>query len=256
MAELKTEDRLKLAWKQWYENPENKQLSTKLMNEFTPIINSFITTYLGASYVNDPLIQGRAKTVLFESLGKYDPTKGSLTTFAWTNLQRLQRYMSKHQNVLHMSEQSIMLSKALNEATERLRESLGREPSDQELADNLGISIKRIETIRKRQQVGYEGSFEEATGEDSASLPAAKKAKDLQYLYNVYYDALEDNKDKYILESTFGLHGKPKKTISEIAKDLNISRNNVNQRLNKIREDFKVLTQTATSGSSIDLELE
>jgi DNA-binding Lrp family transcriptional regulator len=52
------------------------------------------------------------------------------------------------------------------------------------------------------------------------------------------------------------LHGKPKKTISEIAKDLNISRNNVNQRLNKIREDFKVLTQTTTSGSSIDLELE
>lgn len=243
--------RLLKIWEEWYHDHTNKSLTDKLFSELRPYISSFISTYLGPSYARDPLMFGRAKLILYDALSKYDPSRGPIISYVWLSLQRLQRVLTKQQNILHISEQAVMAMRSLREAEEALRDSLGREPTDAELADHLGISVRRLETLRKKTQLGFESSFETAGEEGSASLPGVKREDSLDdALMELYYDSLTNDRDKYIFEYTYGFRGKRVKNIDTLAKDLNLSRTAVNAQLKKIRDDLELLSKTLKPSSS------
>ncbi|MGB9592148.1 MAG: sigma-70 domain-containing protein, partial [Candidatus Kryptoniota bacterium] len=143
----------------WKENP-SRENGTKLMRVARPIIEQVVTSYLGIQNVTDPLLIGRAQIILLKAFENYDPTKGPITAFIWTNLQRLQRVYGRQQSVISVPEQIILDSRRLENAEKELEEKLGRKPSTDELADYTKLSVKRIEKIRRQASVGYESSFE------------------------------------------------------------------------------------------------
>lgn len=237
------------AWNAWRQNPtpENGDRLAKLA---TPLLEQIVGAYLGGQYITDPLLMGRAKTIMFRALQNYDPTKGPITSFIWTNMMRIQRVYGKQHSTLSVSEQLIMDAKRLETAEKELEEKLGRTPSTEELADYTGLSMKRIERIRRQSAVGYESTFEAGAGDSGGWLPSVQTQQpaDLTKEYlQIIYEALGNERDKAIMEMSYGLNGyKPMKAI-DIAKKLKVSPATVSKTLttldNKISEFMSMMRE-------------
>lgn len=235
------EQQLFAAWKEWYNNPEDKTLAANMMRLFEPLINTAISSYLGSSYVSDPLMRGRAKSVLFNALKNYDSSKGPISSYAWIHLQRVQRILSKQQSAFKMSEYRIMQLQELDRVTRELKDELGREPSDQELADRMGLSIKKIEKIRSITPASFESSGT-ADNQNLTFVGATSNRNETEAL-SYLYDSIEDNVDKYILESTFGLHNKPIRSNREIAQALNLPQSAVYRKIQDLKSKLFEIMQ-------------
>lgn len=244
MAAYKEEELFK-AWQAWYKNPKDKALTGELFQKFDPLVRVVINSYLGNKYVNDPLMRGRAKQILYKTLPNYSPDKGPIASYVWTNLQRLQRYLTKQQNVIKLSEADAMAARHLESVEKELMDELGREPTDEELADKLGISVRRIGQLRRRALSGFEGSFEQED-EDSGigTLPSVQVSLPTKKLAQTLYDATEDTIDKYILERAYGLNGRRVQSLAEIAQSLGRSKSAVSQRLAAINEQLMLLKRS------------
>jgi len=240
------EKALQATWRAWASQPGNKKLSSEVIAKFDPLIKVVINSYLGKQYVNDPLMIGRARQLLYQSLQTYSPEKGPITSYVWMNLQRLQRYLNKQQNVIRLSERDALIARAVENAEKEFIEEMGREPTDEELADKLNISRARLLKLRRRQKMGFEGSFE-AVGDDETGgmLPGVDTAgRPINRKYaELLYDSLEDTKDKYIMERAFGLGNREPVPLDKIAKDLNISKGAVSQRLAKLNQQLLELSE-------------
>lgn len=232
------EQELLALWRAWAQDPTDKKKSSEMLAAFEPLTRIVANRYLGSQYAKDPLILGRAKIILISALKNYDETKGPIISFVWTYLQRLQRIAGRQKNVVRLSEASALAARDLDSVELDLTEKLGRPPTDEELADALRISRKKVAQLRRRATLGFESSYESAVDDGGGSLPAvvSSQAIDTNQYVELLYDSTESNRDKYILETAYGLFGKPQKTITEIAKDLNISPSLVSQRLSELNK--------------------
>ena len=116
-----------------------------------------------------------------------------------------------------------------------LRDKLGRDPSDMELADHTSLSHKRIEYIRRAQPglaegtLAPEGEAEESTGIGPAVVGPTNDA----WLRFVYLDL--NPIDQVIMEHSVGLGGKPILPKQSIAAKLGLSPGAISQRAAKIQ---------------------
>lgn len=244
-SKQETEDKLLQAWKAWYDNPQDAEKASALYQASKPVMTRAISSYLGANAARDPLLVGRAKQVLYTSLSKYDPSKGPITSYIWTNMQRVQRISNLQQNVVRLSEKDALAAVELEKTFQRLTDELGREPTDEELADDMGISIKRIEKLRRRK-FGFESSFEAIQEEGTGNLPGSVTlgvASQDATIAKTLYDSTEDKIDKFILERLYGLHGRKPETPTEIAKKLKMTKSAVSQRINKLTNSMLEIKQ-------------
>lgn len=102
---------------------------------------------------------------LVKAFDTYDPSKGAaLNTWAESKLQKAKRYNARNQNMAYIPEEQISRIAPINKAMNLLQEELGREPTNQEIADhitensNKPITAKRVETVRKSQRKDIPGS--------------------------------------------------------------------------------------------------
>lgn len=219
----------------WQSNPGPETL-TPLLKRLDPVIDTAVHTYGMGS--GGPLVRGRAKRILIESLPRYDPKASKLATFAYSQLQGLRRAVTQQNSPLHIPERVLLDQNQLYEAEGRLADELGREPSDTELADHTGLSVKRIRHIRtfrpgaaegQIQGVGEAGNLERI---DPAVIIPERDKMD-SWTEFVYY-SLQPT-DRVIMERTLGLHGKSQLSNQQIAKVLRISPAAVSQRKFKIQ---------------------
>lgn len=227
------------AWQTWRKQP-TRENTTNLIKASEPVIEQVINSFFGPQYIQDALLKGKAKTVLYNAYKNYDPTKGPITAFVWTYLQRLQRIIGRQQSTLSVSERLIMDAKRLQLAEKELEEQLGRTPSTDELADYTKLSKRRIEKIRKQGQVGYTSSFEAGADPSSGGwLPGMERKLDEELaneFLKIVYDSLGNEKEKAVMELYYGLNGHERLKMTEIASKLNVSPATISKTLNKIDE--------------------
>jgi DNA-directed RNA polymerase specialized sigma subunit len=156
---------------------------------------------------------------------------------------------AKEEQVLSIPEQVLLDLGGLRESENRLKDSLGRDPSDEELADHTGLSYKRLAYLRTLKPSFAEGRLSKVDEEGSSlSMPAVVQGEGGQVgAFRAWHDYVYhslDPIDQQIMESSMGLHSKPVMSNQGIAAKLRLSPGAVSQRKAKIQEKLDLVSNT------------
>ncbi|XP_062232268.1 RNA polymerase sigma factor sigE, chloroplastic/mitochondrial-like [Phragmites australis] len=118
-------------------------------------------------------------------------------------------------------------------AREELAFELGRAPTDEEVVKRVGISPARYRdvlrmtkptySLHSRNRVTQEELINEVTDDDAIGVDASKHNTLLRLAIDDLLDSLKP-KENLVIRQRFGLDGRGKRTLSEIAGNLSISR--------------------------------
>lgn len=221
---------------QWQKN-QTPEMNTKLLATVQPTIDTALTSYVGQS--PSPAMRTRAKLMALKALQNFDPQKGNVRTHLLSQMQSLRRLNAQEQNIISIPEQVGLDYQKLTEAERALADRISRDPTDEELADETGLSVRRIGKIRQFHQPLAEGTTvsenveEHADGGDLASkIPGQTSAQDA-WINFVYGDLTPTN--KLIMDMLLGRNGRKRASVQEIAQKLNITPGAVSQRAAKIQ---------------------
>lgn len=214
----------------WTIEPTPERMAT-VVDTLKPIINVEIQRYAGPKTI----LRNRAKQLAVKAVKNYDPAGGAkLSSWVVTQLQPLHRYSKKLTRPVQSSEVAIRQAAELETRRMELMDELGAEPTDEQLADRVGISVGRINQLRTTvRPILTEGQMVDSSGESEDSMfpgvnetgsdPALKSAVEM-----VYSDL--NDRDKKIFELKTGHGGKPIVDNRTIAKRLGVSEGLISQR--------------------------
>lgn len=215
----------------WKADPSPAQ-NAAILKKLHPVIEGAVRTHVGEP---NPLIMGRARRMTLDGLRSYEPQRGRLQTHLYNYLQGLKRVARQQSVVLKVPERVQLDRQSLQTAETDLTHRLGREPTDAELADHTGFSLRRLARVRSYQPAVAEGTMEEANPEaqevfGGTRLPGqTSAARRLPAWHRVVYDELSDF-DRKVMEYAYGLNGRRAMANQDIASKLGRSPGFISQR--------------------------
>ena len=223
------------AYAAWAANrtPENMKA---VLDDLDTTINSEIQRFSGPK----PLLRSKARELAVKAVKAYDPASGAkLRSWVVTQLQPLSRYNNSLKPI-KVPEEAARQSYQVSMAFERFVDENGRDPTDEELADEVGISVRRLQKIRKMTPATMNEPA--PTGEDDETTPdvAVYRSNPVQPAAEAVYDAL-DARDRRIFDLRTGMHGQRETASKDIASLLKVSPAFVTQRSNAIGERIRDL---------------
>ena len=217
------------AYDKWVQNqtPENM---AGVLAAFTPTINSEIQRFEGPK----PLLRSQAKILTMKAIRSYNPMSGAnLNSWVVTNLQQLSRYGQRLRDV-RAPELAIRRAAELNRVTKEMTVDLGREPTDEELADEIGINVQKIRKLREQTRASVNSSvFDNVTDESAVHDPGVIQANQVPFASEAVYMSLND-RDKQIYDMRTGSHGSRQFSAGDIAARLGVSGAAISQRADQI----------------------
>lgn len=218
----------------WYQSRDPVD-ADNLLTAINPVIDTAITSYARGD--RSPLLRSRARRMSLEALPRYRPQESKLRTYLLTQLRGLNRETTNLKNIIHIPEAALLEQQRLYTAQRELEDSLGREPSDIELADHTQLPLKRIAYVRGIPRGQAESSARITSsgqeGEDPAVRNLVNDAEDA-WVQMVYYD--QDPISQKIMEYALGLNGNPRLSVTDIAKRLKLTPGAISQRTKRIQE--------------------
>jgi DNA-directed RNA polymerase specialized sigma subunit len=193
------------------------QTIAPLLKSFRPLIRKKANQFAGNVNLPPAAIHAEFQRAAIHAFKRYDPNKGSaLNTWLTNNLRKANRWVKKYQNVARIPENRQYGIGLYNTAKANLDASLGREPTTQELAEELGWSQNEVRTLgmELRKDLPTSG-FE--TGYDPTTI---SPSRDLEKLKLVKYEL--NPRQRLVYEYTLG-DGQPMLKPGEIAKRMGVS---------------------------------
>jgi RNA polymerase primary sigma factor len=178
---------------------------------------------------------------LMKGVQRFDPRKGAkLSTYAslWIK-QAIRRALSNHSKTIRLPVHVFDKITHIRRAEVKLRETLDREPTDEEVADHLGLNARRVRQYREasRAPVSLDSpvSSDDATAISErvadANAPAPfdeiVKHNDNELVQEVL--ATLDARESRILSMRFGLDNGRPKTLEEVGGRLGVTRERIRQ---------------------------
>ena len=190
----------------------------ELMIRYQPVVNSVVNKYRTTG-LPPATLKAQANVQLMKAFETYDPSKGTQpTTHIWNNLQKVQRVASQSLMSGHVPEARGLKRSTFQIVQDNLSDTLGREPNNTEMADELGWNIKEVERMQSELKGETTASNAPFDFYGSSTKSESKDKVLIDYLYH------ELNGDqKLIFEYTFGYGGKPILNNKEIANKMGIS---------------------------------
>lgn len=178
---------------------------------------------------------------LMKAVEKYDPEKGGkLSTYAaWWIKQSIKRALSNQSKTVRLPVHMVDKIARLRKISLALTEELGREPTDEELTEILGIPRKKLALLKQAAlrptsldaPVGDDDSstYAETLGDSRAVDPSdALTAKEMHGELEPLLKLL-DKRETKIIGARFGLNGKKPLTLEEISRDFGVTRERIRQ---------------------------
>lgn len=203
--------------------------NAKMLDTLAPVIEKGIRTHVGDP---NPLLTSRARQLALQGLRSYDPKRSRLQTHLFNQFQGLKRISRQQTQPIQVPERVQLDAYHLKNYEQELMDTLGREPTDVELANHSGFSRRRIAHVRRMQTGLPEGYMEQVAPGFNPGLLPDNKAQNTWV--EMVYDDLPAI-DQKILEHTLGLHGRPRLPNQAIAKLLNRSPGAISQRKARIQ---------------------
>ena len=178
---------------------------------------------------------------LMKAVERFDPAKGAkLSTYAaWWIKQSIKRSLANQAKTIRLPVHLVDKISKMKRLSMQLSEQLGREPTDQELADRLGVTRAKVAQLKQMSvrpasldaPIGEDDAteFGEIVGDDNAATPF-EMLRDKALRQDIA-DLLEelDPREAEIVTSRFGLDGNKPKTLEEVGKKFKVTRERVRQ---------------------------
>jgi RNA polymerase primary sigma factor len=178
---------------------------------------------------------------LMKAVERFDPAKGGkLSTYAaWWIKQSIKRALANQSKTIRLPVHLVDKISKMNRVASQMSEELGREPTDDELAEEVGLSSKTVSQLKTASirptslnaPIDDDDSteFGEMVGDEDARTPFEfLRDKNLR---DELADLLEvlDARERVIIFQRFGLDGARPRTLEEIGKKLGVTRERIRQ---------------------------
>jgi RNA polymerase primary sigma factor len=202
---------------------------------------------------------------LMKAVERFDPSKGAkLSTYgSWWIKQSIKRALATQSKTIRLPVHLVDKISKLNRTARRLHEVLGREPTDEELAEEFGSTASRVAEMRVAGNrplsldapVGSDddsATFADVVEDQNAEMPLRKlESKAVARILAEMMGSLSAREND-ILRARFGLDGSAPKRLDEVGADLGVSRERVRQlqnrslgKLRKLMQKFETPTTDA-----------
>jgi RNA polymerase primary sigma factor len=208
---------------------------------------------------------------LMKGVERFDPAKGGkLSTYSsWWIKQSIKRSLANQSKTIRLPVHLVDKISKMRRATLELHEVLGREPSDEELAEEMDVPVRKVRLWQRASM--KTASLDQPLGDDDSSRLSEVVADDAQL--DPYQDLEErtthamlrgflgilDARELTILRERFGLDGGSEKTLDEIGRKFGVTRERIRQlqnlALSKLRRQIErhEAVRQPESASPLDL---
>ena len=178
---------------------------------------------------------------LMKAVERFDPAKGGkLSTYAaWWIKQSIKRGLANQAKTIRLPVHLVDKIARMRRITMKLQEVLGREPTDEELGEELGIPPGKV--VQLRMASIRPASLDAPIGDDDSSTYAElvqdERAEDpyehleektITHMLGELITRLDEREQK-ILRYRFGLGGGNEKTLEEVGAHFGVTRERIRQ---------------------------
>lgn len=178
---------------------------------------------------------------LMKAVERFDPKKGGkLSTYAsWWIKQSIKRALANQSKTIRLPVHLVDKIGKIRRVAARMTEELGREPADEELAEELGLPVTKVSHLKSvgirpasldaRINAEDETPFGDLVSDEKAEDPfAALRDKDLRDEVGDLLEGL-DARERKIIAFRFGLGGSRERTLEEVGRKFGVTRERIRQ---------------------------
>ncbi|MCR5485381.1 MAG: RNA polymerase sigma factor RpoD [Clostridiales bacterium] len=234
---LTSEEEIELAMRISEDDPKAKK---RLAEANLRLVVSIAKRYVGRGMQFLDLIQ-EGNLGLIKAVDKFDYTKGfKFSTYAtWWIRQAITRAIADQARTIRIPVHMVETINKVKKASSQLLHENGRDPTAEEIAENLNMSVDKVREILRVAQEPV--SLETPIGEEEDShlgdfipdddAPAPADAASMLLLKEQLADVLKTltPREERVLALRFGLEDGHPHTLEEVGKDFNVTRERIRQ---------------------------